>query len=384
MREIADHSRVALVHDWLNQAGGAEHVLGVMHDMFPSAPIFTTIQDVQRVPASKPWDVRTNWMDRLPGIHEHHQPYLPLYPLSWDTAPLPIGAFDLVISNKSGFCHGVRTGGATHVCYCLTPTRFVWQPGQYLENELVPAAGKLAMRLLMPWLRRWDRRAADRVDHFVAISTAVQHRIRDVYDREAIVIHPPVDVEAFRAAAFESAGSRHGAEKPYDLIVARLVPYKRIDLAVQAFTRMGRRLVVVGEGRDRARLERLAGPSVEFLGRVQQADLVHLIANCRALIWPGEEDFGLVPVEAMAAGRPVVALKAGGAIDTVVEGSTGTFFDQPTAEALEAALHKADGVEWDSARLQARADQFGRDVFERRLSEFLSGIEATRRLQTPE
>lgn len=376
--------RVALVHDWLNQAGGAEHVLGVLHGMFPSAPIYTTIQDVARVPDSKPWDVRTSWMDRLPGIHARHQPYLPLYPIAWDTSPLPPDAYDLVISNKSGFCHGVRAGRAVHVCYCLTPTRFVWQPGQYLAHERVPAGGRLALRLLLPWLRRWDRRAADRVDDFIAISSAVRERIHAVYQRDAIVIHPPADVGPFRSAAAAAAatgggpGSGDGEASPYHIVAARLVPYKRIDLAVEAFTRMGRRLVVVGDGRDRARLERMAGPNIDFRGRVPRAELARLLAGAQALVWPGEEDFGLAPVEAMAAGRPVVALRAGGVVDTVVDGITGTYFDEPSADALEAAVRRADGIGWDRAQLQARADDFGPDVFERRLSDFLSHLDVRR------
>lgn len=366
--------RVALVHDWLNQAGGAEHVLDVLHDLFPAAPIFTTIQDVDRVPASTRWDVRTNWMDRLPGIHANHQPYLPLYPIAWDTSPLPRGAYDLAISNKSGFCHGVRTGGATHVCYCLTPTRFIWQPDSYLENERVPAAGRLALRMLLPWLRRWDLRAAGRVDHFVAISTAVQRRIRDIYGRDSTVIHPPADVQTFAEATPDDG------REDYDLIVARLVPYKRIDLAVEAYTRMGRKLVVVGGGRDRERLERLAGPTIDFRGRVPQAELAPLVAGGRALIWPGVEDFGLVPVEAMAAGRPVVALRAGGVVDTVEEGVTGVFFDESTPEALEAAVRRADATPWNRERIRARADAFSRDVFERRLTRYLSDIETSHRI----
>ncbi|MCE7939262.1 MAG: glycosyltransferase family 4 protein, partial [Chloroflexi bacterium CFX6] len=252
--------KVALVHDWLNQAGGAEVVLEALHALFPAAPVYTTIADAARVPAAAGWDVRVGWMDRLPGIHAHHQPYLPLYPLAWQSTRLR--GYDLVLSNKSGFCHGVDAGDAVHVCYCLTPTRFVWDPDAYVTHEMLPRGARLALRVLVPALRRWEVAAARRVDHFVAISGVVRDRIAAAYGRDSAVIHPPTDVDRFRIA--------DGVDDHY-LVLARLVPYKRIDLAVEAFNRLGRRLVVVGDGRDRARLEALAGPTVEFRGRLPEA-----------------------------------------------------------------------------------------------------------------
>lgn len=351
----------ALVHDWLNQPGGAEVVLGVLHGLLPTAPIYTSIYDPGRVELPGEPEVRTSWMDRLPGIHSHHQPYLPLYPLAWDT--MRLGTHDLVLSNKSGFCHGVRVGSAIHVCYCLTPTRFVWQAEEYIAHERVGSWGRLALRSLSPWLRRWDRAAADRVDRFVAISSAVRDRIHQVYARESTVIHPPVDTSAYYI----------GQEvDDFYLVLARLVPYKRIDLAVQAFTRMGRKLVIVGDGRDRDRLVRLAGPTVEFRGRLPRSEVAALLSRCRGLIWPGEEDFGLAPVEAMASGRPVVARRAGGVLDTVVEGRTGVFFDLPETEALADAVERADRTSWEPAAIRRHAGRFDRAVFESRLSRFLA------------
>lgn len=384
--------KVALVHDWLNQSGGAEVVLGVLHAMFPEAPVYTSIADPERVPLAAGLDLRPSWMDRLPGIHARHQPYLPLYPLAWQSTRLK--GYDLVISNKSGFCHGVDPGGAPQLCYCLTPTRFVWEPEDYLAFERVPAAGRLALRLALPALRRWDRRAAGRVDRFVAISQVVRERIRACYGRESQVIFPPVEIERFRGlevpdpgisgvaaseagvpgAAFAGAGASDPADAGYYLVLARLVPYKRIDLAVEACRRLGRRLVVVGEGRDRARLEGLAGPGTLFTGRLPQAEVDRLLAGCRALIWPGVEDFGLAPVEAMAAGRPVIARRAGGVLDTVLEGRTGLFFDGADAQALAAAILQAEGIAWQPERIRAQAARFGRPVFEERLRASIEGL----------
>jgi len=358
---------VALVHDWLNQDGGAEVVLGVLHDMFPAAPIYTTIFDPARVPRARGWDVRTSWMDHLPAVHRHHQPYLPLYPIAWETTRL--NGYALVLSNKSGFCHGVRARGARHVCYCLTPTRYVWTPRDYVAFEGLPAPARLALGALLPWLRRWDRAAADRVDHFVAISTTVRDRIATAYARQSTVIHPPADLDRFRPGA---------APDDFYLVLGRLVPYKRIDLAVAAFNRLGLPLVVVGDGRDRARLEALAEPNVTFRGRLPDAEVVDLLARCRALVWPGIEDYGLAPVEAMASGRPVVARRAGGVLDTVVDGLTGVFFDGADPDALAAAVRRAEGIDWQPAAIRAHAERFGRADFEARLTSFLAAARAGR------
>lgn len=350
--------RLALAHDWLNQAGGAEVVLEVLHEMFPEAPIYTSLADAARVPAIAGWDVRASWMDRLPGIHAHHQPYLPLYPLDWSTRWIP--GYDLILSNKSGFCHGLRAAGAVHVCYCLTPTRYVWDLDDYLAHEDLGPASRLALRAILPALRRWDRAAAQRVDHFVAISSTVQDRIRRHYGRDSEVIFPPTDLDGFEIVA-ESELSDHY------LILARLVPYKRIDLAVQAFNQLGRRLVVVGDGRDRARLEAMAGPTIEFRGRLPQAEVRQLLARCRALVWPGVEDYGLAPVEAMASGRPVIARRAGGVLDTVDPGRSGLFFEAAEAGALAEAVLAADRIRWRSEAIRAHAEAFGRPAFESRL-----------------
>ncbi len=353
--------RLALVHDWLNQIGGAEDVLETLVEMFPRAPIHTSMYWREGMPpAYRDWDIRTTWMDHLPGIYRHHQPYLPLYPLAF--ARLDLSGYDVVLSNKSGFCHGVQTGETVHVCYCLTPTRYIWDFNTYAAREALPAAPKIALRPLVTLLRRWDYRAAQRVDHFVAISRQVQARIRRFYGRDSVVIHPPVDSSCFRPTP---------THDDYYLIVSRLIPYRRIDLAVRAFNQLELPLVIAGDGRDREALERLAGPTITFLGRVPDEDRPDLYARCRAYVLPGEEDFGIAPLQAQAAGRPVIAFGIGGALDTVIEGQTGTFFHEPTPEALAAAVRAFDPNDVDPQACVRNAARFDVSVFRDKLGRFI-------------
>jgi glycosyltransferase involved in cell wall biosynthesis len=356
--------RLALVHDWLNQIGGAEDVLENLAEMFPGAPIYTSMYWPERMnPAYRAWDIRTTWMDRLPSIHRHHQPYLPLYPVAF--AGLDLSGYDLVLSNKSGFCHGVRTGGTTHICYCLAPTRYVWDFDAYAAREALPPAARNGVRPLIALLRRWDYAAAQKVDHFIAISREIEARIQRHYHRDSTIIHPPVDTARFAPAA---------SQDDYYLIISRLVPYKRIDLAVRAFNQLGLPLVIAGDGRDREALEALAGPTVTFLGYVPDADLPDLFARCRAAILPGVEDFAITPVQAQAAGRPVIACGAGGALDTVIAGETGAFFHDPAPEALAEAVRDFDVDSIDPQACVRNAARFDACVFKKQLSAFIDQV----------
>ncbi len=354
---------LALVHDWLNQIGGAEDVLAALVGLYPGAPIYTSIYAPERMPAAyRRWPIRVSFMDRLPGIHRRHQPYLPLYPLAFERFNL--SGFDLLLSNKSGFCHGVRKApGATHICYCLTPTRYVWNFEGYAAREGFGPLARAVLQPMLAGLRRWDHAAAQRVDHFIAISAEVQRRITQFYGRESVIIYPPVETSRFAAASAEPGG--------YFLSLGRLIPYKRVDLAVQACTALNLPLLVAGDGRDRARLERLAGPTVKFLGRVPDADVPGLMAGCRAFIFPGLEDFGIAPVQALAAGRPVVAFAGGGALDIVQAGVNGVLFHEPTVAALSAALEQVERLRTKPPALRATAARFDRAVFEQQIQAFL-------------
>ena len=347
--------RVALVHDWLNQVGGAENVLETLVGMFPGAPIFTSMYAPEVMPDSyRAWPIRTSFMQHLPGVTRHHQAYLPVYPFAF--SGLDLAGYRLILSNKSGFCHGVRVPqGAVHICYCLTPTRFLWQYASYRQREPLRPWLDVALRPVLAALRRWDYDAAQRVDHFIAISTEIRERVQRFYGRQSQVIFPPVDVGSFLPTS--------GSPGDYFLAGGRLVPYKRLDLAVRACSDLGLKLLVYGDGRDAAALARMAGPTVSFLGRVPRARLVQLYQQAKAFIFPGREDFGIAPVEAQAAGRPVIAFGAGGALDTIIPGQTGELFWEQAVPALAAALARFDPASYDPAACRASAERFGTPRF---------------------
>lgn len=357
---------LALVFSWLNQYGGAERVLEVLHDMYPAAPIFTSIYRPAALPERyRSWDIRPSFLNRLPLIKRRHQPFLPLYPLAFESFDLR--GYDVVLSLTSAFGHGVITPAETrHICYCLTPARFLWNYHAYIEREGVGRLTQWALRPFLKALRQWDRLAADRVDEFVAISRTVQARIRKTYRREARIIYPPVET---------SLATGRAEPEDYYLIVSRLIPYKRIDLAVQAFNRLGLPLRIIGDGRDRAALQAMARPNIQFLGYVSDDGQVRQqMAHCRAFIFPGEEDFGIAPLEAMAAGRPVIAYAAGGALDTLDEGRTGVFFRQPTPEALMQAVRELEALSFDGEAIRRHAQTFGVARFQREIGELIEGV----------
>lgn len=354
---------VALVHDYLNQYGGAERVLEELHTLFPSAPVYTSMYWPEKMsPAIRGLDVRTSFMQRLPLVTRNHQPFLLLYPLAFESFDL--SGFDVVISNSSAFCKGVVTApGTLHICYCLTPMRWVWNYHAYIERERIGPAARMVLPAAISQLRSWDVATAQNVDRFLAISQSVAARIRKYYRRDATVIYPPVNCDAF----LESPSR----VEDYYLIAARLVPYKRIDLAVDAFTKLGICLKIVGNGRDLASLRSRAGRNVEFVGRVSDTELKQLYAGCRGLVFPGEEDFGIAPLEANASGRPVIAYAGGGALDTVVDGRTGILFERQEVECLIAAVRRAEATAWDPDELRAHARKFDRQVFREQLQQFV-------------
>jgi len=357
--------KVALVHDYLNQYGGAERVLEELHALFPSAPVYTSMYWPEKMSATiRSLDIRTSFMQRLPLVTRNHQPFLLLYPLAFESFDL--SGYDVVISNSSAFCKGVITPpGTLHISYCLTPMRWVWNYHAYVERERLGTAARLVLPAAISQLRSWDVATAQNVDRFLAISRTVAARIRKYYRRDSTVIYPPVNCDAF-ALTSERA-------EDYYLIVSRLIPYKRIDLAVDAFTRLGIKLKIVGSGgRDLAALKGRAGRNVEFVGRVSDAELKQLYARCRALVFPGEEDFGIAPLEANASGRPVIAYAGGGALDTVVDGRTGVLFKEQQVECLIEAVRRAEATAWDSRELRTHAKRFDSTVFRDQMRQFVS------------
>jgi len=348
--------RVALVASYLTQYGGAERVLQVVHDLFPNAPVFTSAFWSPAFPSAfQTWDIRTSFLQRAPIRNQRW--LLPVYPAAFESFDLR--GYDLILSITSAFAHGVRVPkGARHICYCLTPARFLWTYDDYVEREQIGRLPRLVLPLFIKALRDWDRRVADRVTQYVAISQVVRERIAQYYQRDSTIIYPPVEVERFRVST-ESGD--------YFLILSRLVPYKRIDLAVQAFNELGLPLVIAGDGRDRARLQAMAKPNVRFLGRVSDDQGKELMAHCRAFLFPGEEDFGITPLEASACGKPVIAFAGGGALETIVAGVTGEFFREPTPESLLNVLRDFDHQKYNPQAMRQQAEKFSVQVFKKEL-----------------
>jgi len=353
--------RVALVHDYLNQYGGAERVLEALHLLYPDAPVYTSIYDPDAMPASyRTWDIRTSFIQHLPGWKRYFQHYFLLYPSAFES--FDMSGYDLIISSSSAYAKGIiPPPGALHLCYCHTPMRFAWRTHDYLQREAIGGISAKLLPFMLTYVRLWDVTTAARVDGFVANSQEVAGRIARYYRRSATIIPPPVDIPPYQ-------------EQPahdYYLAGGRLIPYKRIALAVEAMSKLGLPLKVFGDGRDRRTLEAIATPNVEFLGWVDEQQRRDLFARCRAFIFPGEEDFGITPLEAMAAGRPVVAYAAGGALETVIEGLSGRFFYQQHAAALAAAVAATHVDTYNPITIRLHAEQFGKDRFLERMQAWI-------------
>jgi glycosyltransferase involved in cell wall biosynthesis len=358
--------RVALVHDWLTGMRGGEKVLEVMCDMYPEAPIYTLVHRPGSVSARiESHRIVTSFLQRAPFGKSHYQRYLPLFPCAIESFDLR--GFELVLSTSHAVAKGVVIHpGTVHVCYCHTPMRYVWHA---YEQYFGGGRYRFPISWLMPsaatWLRTWDVATANRVDRFIANSHNVAGRIRRYYGRDASVAHPWVDTEAFTPDPIV-------AREDSLLVISALVPYKRIDLAVDAARQLGRPLLVIGTGVDRKRLQRRGGPETQFLGWLPHSELRDRLRRARALLFPGEEDFGIVPLEAMACGTPVVAYGAGGALETVVEGKTGVFFREQSVDALCDAIERLDQLDLAPEDGRARALEFTREIFRVRIAEEIS------------
>lgn len=344
---------VALSHDWLNGMRGGERVLELLCQGFPGAPVYTLLHEAGKV--SEPIErhrIHHSFIQGFPAVYQRYRYYLPLFPRAVERFKLDPA--DLVISTSHCVAKGLRPpSGARHLCYCFTPMRYAWT--FYEEYFGTNPVKKLFLKPTLAGLRRWDRRVSDRVDLFVAISEHVRERIERCYGREAEVVYPPVDTERCTP----------GTDGPddFDLIVSALVPYKKIDLAVEAYNRLGTPLKIVGTGTEHDRLRRVAGSNIEFLGWQSDEAIVALYRRCRALVFPGEEDFGIVPLEAQACGRPVVAFGKGGALETIVDGDTGVFFPEQTASHLMEAVQRCASTAWNPATIRRHAERFGEQAF---------------------
>ncbi len=352
-----------LAHDSVTVYGGAERTLEALVPLFPEAPLYTAIfRPRGPLPAIASRSIRTSALQHLPLPV---QLLKPLFPLAFETLRVDPDV-ELVLSSSSGYAKGIRPPtGAVHISYVHTPLRRVWNPYHRQARRIQwGRAGRAVEAGVLAWLRRWDLASMKRVDHLVANSKNTALQIQRVYGREAVVVHPPVRTSFFVPPREETAGQ-------YFLVVGRLDPYKRVDLAVRAASKLRLPLVIVGDGVERSRLEPLADTNVTFLGVVDDTTLRTLYQGCRALLFPGEEDFGIVPVEAQACGKPVVALSAGGALETVIEGVTGLFFPEQSPDSLVQAIEKLEGLSFDRARIRQHAEQFDERHFSERLLAFI-------------
>ncbi|MFA6522710.1 MAG: glycosyltransferase [Patescibacteria group bacterium] len=358
--------KVALVHDYLCQYGGAERVLEALQALFPEAPTFVLLYDKDAMGGRFGHrEIRTSFLQKIPGALSHLRWLLPLMPTA--TECYDLSEYDVIISSSSAFSKGIITRpDAIHICYCHTPTRYLWSDTHSYVQELnASKAVKALLPPLLNYLRSWDKLSADRVDFFIANSETVKTRIKKYYGKESQVIFPPVDTHLFSIAP---------GPKDYYLAGGRLVPYKRFDLVVDAFNRLGIPLKIFGTGPMEEQLKKMAGEHIQFLGKVSDEERMRLFQNAIAFIHPQEEDFGITPVESMAAGRPVIALRRGGAVETVIDGVTGTFFDEQSWEELADTILHFDHTKFDPEKIRAHAETFSLSMFRNQISRTVEDV----------
>ncbi len=363
-----NQAKIALVFDWMTNPGGAEKVNMALHKIFPEAPIFTSIYNPEKLPGFEKAQVHTSFIQSLPWAKKHHQLYLGLMPYAYELFDL--SEFDIVISSSHACAKGVITKPETlHLCYCHTPMRYAWDDWQayidsYKMNPIFKALGKKRIHKI----RIWDRLAADRVDHFIANSTTTKQRIAKYYRRDSTVIHPMVNLKQFQTPE-ETPKAKGG----YFLAVGRLTPYKQFDLIVETFNKLQLPLKIVGTGVAEKSLKEKANANIEFLGYVADGDLQKLYAECEALIFPQKEDFGIIPLEAMACGRPVIAFKEGGALDTIIDEKTGVFFNKQTEASLKKAIEKYQAMrsKFKPEKIREHVEKFDEKHFKEKLLDFI-------------
>jgi glycosyltransferase involved in cell wall biosynthesis len=355
--------KIAIVHDWLTNMGGAERIIRIFHELFPDAPIYTMVYDKENMPKDfKEMDIRTSFIQKMPFGVKKYQLYLPFMPVAVEQFDL--SEYDIVLSSSTACAKGIITRSDTlHICYCNTPMRYAWDMyHDYIKGKNVVT--KYTIAFLMNYIRLWDRISADRVDYYIANSKNVASRIKKHYKRESEVIYPPVNTDYY------TPGDK---VEDFYLVVSRLVPYKRIDLVVEAFNKLGFPLKIIGDGSEFKRLKSLSKSNIEFLGRLSDEEVREHYRKCKAFLFPGEEDFGITPVEAQACGRPVIAYGKGGTLETVIDDQTGVFFREQTVEALINAVKyfEKNIFKFDSSIIRQNALNFSKNVFKQKIKEFV-------------
>lgn len=353
--------KVALVYDRVNKWGGAERVLLTLHEIWPQAPLYTSVYNSKTAGWAKVFPkVTASFLQNFPIAKTSHEIYSPLMPLAFES--LDLTEYELIISVTSEAAKGILTApGQLHLCYCLTPTRYLWSGyGEYFKTK----KERRLTKLFISYLCKWDKTACQRPDEFIAISKTVQSRIKNYYHQESEVIYPPVDIEKFHPAI-------GGTNSKFFLVVSRLVKYKKVDLVIEAFNQLGWNLKIVGTGREMNSLKAKAKNNIEFLGQLTDQQLLSYYQNCEAVIFSQEEDFGIVPLEAHACGKPVIAYRSGGATETVIEKKTGLFFDKQTVECLTAKLKSFKTEEFEPEECRKQAERFSQDRFKKEFKKLI-------------
>ncbi len=355
--------KLAIVHDWLTNMGGAEQVVINFHELYPDAPIYTTFYTPEKLDDKlKGLNVKTSFLQRQKPVYNHKK-YFPLMPMAF--SKMKVKDYDVILSSSSSCAKGVKKRkDAIHVCYIHTPMRYAYEFKHEYTDGMNPIK-KILVNILLFFIRIWDKHNSKKVDYFIANSSEIQKRVKNTYNRDSVVINPPVRVNEFQI------GKKDG---DYYLVVSRLVGYKRFDLAVKACTELNKKLVVIGEGPEKEKIEKMAGPTVTFLGR-QPDDIVQkYMSECKALLFPGLEDFGIVPVEAQACGRPVICYGKGGVLDTVIDGETGVYFHEQTVDSLKEALKKFEKMKFDKKKIREHSLYFSEDNFKQRMREYIDSV----------
>jgi len=357
--------KLAIVHDFLNQFGGAERVVGCFTRIFPEAPIYTSIyfkKSTFNFFTKK--HIKTSFMQKIPGINKHYRKFFFLYPFAFRSFDLD--EYDIILTSSSSFANYVKKGSSSIIIsYCYTPARFLWNSNRYLKREHIPKVVKLLIKPLIYNLRKRDIEASKNIDYFITISNYIKKKIKDVYKRDAYVFYPPIEVERYRFCK---------EKEDFYLIVSRLKGYKRVDIAVNAFNVLKKKLVIVGTGEEEVYLKKIAGPTIEFTGRVSEEKLLDYYSRARALIFTGVEDFGLTPVEAQASGTPAIAFRGGGALETVLEGKTGIFYDRPEPGSLVKAVMDFEKIKIDPLACRENALRFDFKDFKNSFTQFLEKV----------
>ena len=351
--------KIAIVHDWLTNMGGAEQVVINFNQIYKDAPIYTTFYNPNNLDSKlRNLDVRTSFLQKDKMV-TNHKKYFPLMPLAFKKFDL--GEYDVVLSSSSCCAKGVKAKNGIHICYCHTPMRYAWgKKEDYVKNMNI--IKKTMVNCLLFFMRKWDRKSSKRVDYFIANSSEVKKRIKKCYNRESVVINPPVRCNLFNISDIDG---------DYYFIVSRLVPYKRFDLAVKACSELGKKLVIIGDGTEKEELMQMANENIIFMGKQPDDVVKKYMSECKALLFPGEEDFGITPVEAMACGRPVICYGKGGVLDTVIDGKTGVYFEEQTVESLKKAILKFENMKFDKNEIRKRALEFDEPVFQQKIKEYV-------------